>query len=237
MKVRVDFHTHILPGVDDGSKTVEGSLVLLQKEKEQGIDTVVLTPHFYGQSDNPQKFLNRRQQAYEKLMTAAEGKQLPQLKLGAEVYYFSGIADWEGLRDFAIEGTEYVLVEMPFTKWNDRMYRDLDGIYRNTGLVPVIAHIERYINIFTARKVMERLGEINVLVQANAEFFTTVGSRSLALKLLKNGDINILGSDCHNLTDRAPNLAAAQKVIISSLGEEYIEQVTLTEDRIMSATK
>ena len=237
MGVNVDFHTHILPGVDDGSKTVEESLILLQKEKEQGIDTVVLTPHFYGHSDNPQKFLSRRQQAYEALLNVAEGKQLPQLKLGAEVYYFSGISGWEGLRDFAIEGTEYVLVEMPFTKWNDRMYKDLDGIYRNTGLVPVIAHIERYINIFTANKVLERLGEINVLVQANAEFFITPRSRSLALKMLKNGDINILGSDCHNLTDRAPNLAEAQKVIISALGEEYIEQVTLTEKKLLSEAK
>ena len=238
MGIKVDFHTHILPGVDDGSKSVEQSLEMLMQEKQQGIEIVVLTPHFYAQGDNPQRFLSRRQQAYEKLLKwtgSLEG--LPQLKLGAEVYYFNGISNWEGLCDLAIEGTDYVLVEMPFTKWTDRMYDELDGIYRKRGLVPIIAHIERYINIFTANRVTKRLKELNVMVQANAEFFIDSKTRKLALKLLKNNDINILGSDCHNLTDRAPNLSIAQKIVCSAIGEEYIEQVSLAEDEILSAVK
>ena len=238
MGVKVDFHTHILPGVDDGSKSVEQSIEMLLQEKQQGIETVVLTPHFYAQSDNPQRFLSRRQQAYEKLIAAAETIDgLPQLKLGAEVYYFNGISDWEGLCDLAIEGTNFVLVEMPFTKWNDRMYDELDGIYRKRGLVPIVAHIDRYINVFTANRVMNQLRELNLLVQANAEFFIDSKMRKLALKLLKNNDINIIGSDCHNLTDRAPNISAAQQIILSAVGEECIKQVNQTENKILSKLK
>jgi len=238
MGVRIDFHTHILPGIDDGSRTVEESLALLQQEKQQGIETVVLTPHFYPQSDRPEKFLSRRQQAFMQLAEAAEKQgEMPQLKLGAEVYYFNGIGSWEGLCDLAIEGTDYVLVEMPFAKWSDRMYDELDGIYRNLGLVPIIAHIDRYINVFTAKKVMERLSELKVAIQANAEFFNDRKTRSLALKLLKNSDINILGSDCHNLTERQPNLAVAEEIILEKLGQEAINSINLAENMILPAVK
>lgn len=234
MGIGVDFHTHILPGVDDGSKSVEQSLEMLQQQKQQGIETVVLTPHFYPQNDQPQRFIARRQQAFEKLLEAAEKENLPQLLLGAEVYYFNGIGSWEGLRDLAIEGTDFVLIEMPFAKWTDRMYDELDGIYHNLGLVPVIAHIERYINIFTANRVMKQLKELNVRIQANAEFFIDSKTRNLALKLLKNSDINILGSDCHNLEDRKPNLAQAEEIICSRLGQAAIENIDLTGKDILS---
>jgi len=126
MAVRIDFHTHILPAVDDGSKSVEESLEMLAMEREQGVETVVLTPHFYPQSDRPHRFLDRRQRAFEKLMAAGGAEQLPRFRLGAEVYYFNGIGSWEGLKDLAIEGTKYVLIEMPFTKWTGRMYDELE---------------------------------------------------------------------------------------------------------------
>jgi len=172
------------------------------------------------------------------LAEAAEKQgEMPQLKLGAEVYYFNGIGSWEGLCDLAIEGTDYVLVEMPFAKWSDRMYDELDGIYRNLGLVPIIAHIDRYINVFTAKKVMERLSELKVAIQANAEFFNDRKTRSLALKLLKNSDINILGSDCHNLTERQPNLAVAEEIILEKLGQEAINSINLAENMILPAVK
>ena len=105
MKV-VDFHTHILPGIDDGSSSVEESLAMLQMEKEQGASLVVATPHFYPQNDRPEKFLQRRKAAFEQLTEKiSPDDKLPQIILGAEVYYFKGIGQWEGLRDFAIENT------------------------------------------------------------------------------------------------------------------------------------
>jgi len=235
MGVVIDFHTHILPEVDDGSKSVEQSLEMLQQLKLQGVETVVLTPHFYPQSDRPESFLSRRQQAYEKLLEEVKGTEgLPQLRLGSEVYYFNGIGSWEGLKDLAIEGTDYVLVEMPFTKWSGRMYDELDGIYRNLGLVPVIAHIDRYINIFTANGVMKEIAELNAKVQANADFFINGKTRNLALKMLKNGDINILGSDCHNLADRKPNLAQAGEIICTRLGQQIAENINLTGKEMLS---
>ena len=59
----IDFHSHILPGIDDGSKSVEMSIKMLRREAQQGISRVVATPHFYPQTDNPERFLRRRAEA------------------------------------------------------------------------------------------------------------------------------------------------------------------------------
>lgn len=234
MKV-VDFHTHILPGIDDGSSSVEESLAMLQMEKEQGASLVVATPHFYPQNDRPEKFLKRRKAAFEQLTEKiSPDDKLPQIILGAEVYYFKGIGQWEGLRDFAIENTNYLLLEMPMVKWDSRMYDDIYDIYRSQGLVPIIAHLDRYINIFNVKGVVDNLSELPVVIQANASFFLDKSSKRLALKLLKNNVINIIGTDCHNLQSRKPNLKAAFDVIEQQLGEECIKRINLAGEKILS---
>ena len=68
----IDFHTHILPGIDDGSRNVEMSLRMLAAQREQQVDEIVATPHFYAQKDSVEEFLLRRQRSYEKLKTAME---------------------------------------------------------------------------------------------------------------------------------------------------------------------
>ena len=234
MKV-VDFHTHILPGIDDGSSSVEESLAMLQMEKEQGASLVVATPHFYPQNDRPEKFLQRRKAAFEQLTEKiSPDDKLPQIILGAEVYYFKGIGQWEGLRDFAIENTIYLLLEMPMVKWDSRMYDDIYDIYRSQGLVPIIAHLDRYINIFNVKGVVDNLSELPVAIQANAGFFLDKSSKRLALKLLKNNVINIIGTDCHNIQSRKPNLKAALETIEQQLGEEYIKRINLAGEKILS---
>ena len=234
MKV-VDFHTHILPGIDDGSSSVEESLAMLQMEKEQGASLVVATPHFYPQNDRPEKFLQRRKAAFEQLTEKiSPDDKIPQIILGAEVYYFKGIGQWEGLRDFAIENTNYLLLEMPMVKWDSRMYDDIYDIYRSQGLVPIIAHLDRYINIFNVKGVVDNLSELPVAIQANAGFFLDKSSKRLALKLLKNNVINIIGTDCHNIQSRKPNLKAALETIEQQLGEEYIKRINLAGEKILS---
>ena len=234
MKV-VDFHTHILPGIDDGSSSVEESLAMLQMEKEQGASLVVATPHFYPQNDRPEKFLQRRKAAFEQLTEKiSPDDKLPQIILGAEVYYFKGLGQWEGLRDFAIENTNYLLLEMPMVKWDSRMYDDIYDIYRSQGLVPIIAHLDRYINIFNVKGVVDNLSELPVAIQANAGFFLDKSSKRLALKLLKNNVINIIGTDCHNIQSRKPNLKAALETIEQQLGEEYIKRINLAGEKILS---
>lgn len=232
----VDFHTHILPCVDDGSASIEESVAMLRMEAEQGISKVVLTPHFYANHDSPKRFFERRQQAEETLRAAIAGEQgLPELLVGAEVYYFEGISDSEHLRELAIRGTDAVMIEMPMNHWSDRMLAELEGIYQKQRLIPIVAHLDRYISPMATHGLPERLADLPVVVQVNAGFFQRRLSRSLAIKLLKQGIIGLLGSDCHNLDTRPPNLGDAIQVIRRHLGEEWISYINARETELLGS--
>ncbi len=228
-----DFHSHILPRIDDGSSGIRESLGMLRLEGEQGIEKVVATPHFYPQQDSPSRFLYRRKAAMERLREAMEGQAcLPEVELGAEVFYFSGISDSDVLSALTIAGKRCILIEMPPSPWSDAMYRELEGIYVKQNLIPVLAHIDRYISPFRTFGIPDRLAALPVMVQANAGFFLRRTTASFALKLLRQGRIHVLGSDCHNLTDRLPNLGQAAAVIRKRLGGDMLLKISQQEEVI-----
>lgn len=111
----VDFHSHILPRIDDGSHSVEESIKMLEMEAAAGIKTMAATPHFYPDSDTPSRFLARRAEAFEKLQEKLTDA-LPKILLGAEIAYFEGMRNCEELKHLAISETRLVLIEMPEEK-------------------------------------------------------------------------------------------------------------------------
>lgn len=227
----VDFHSHILPRVDDGSRSLEESLAMLRLCAEQGIDEVVLTPHFYPQHTTPDRFLEKRERAMEQLWARIDpGEGLPRLRTGAEVYFFPHMSGSEELARLSIEGTDCILVEMPMGQWTDRMYRELEQIPENLGLTPIIAHVDRYLGRFRDHGIPQRLMELPVLVQANTSFFHR-GSRGM--KMLRARQIHLLGSDCHNLTERRPNLGDALERIERTLGAGAIDWIEENERRVL----
>lgn len=222
----VDFHSHILPRIDDGSASVEESIAMLRREAEQGIRHVVATPHFYANYDAPDRFLKRRAEAARRLREElAQHPELPEITLGAEVYFFSGISDSDILSELTIGEKRCILIEMPMSEWTDSMYRELEGIYVKQGLMPVIAHVDRYIGPFRTFGIPQRLAQLPVLVQANAEFFLTRSTARMALRMLREDEIHLLGSDCHNLKNRVPNLGQAVELIRHRLGDGVLARI------------
>lgn len=176
---------------------------MIREEGRQGIEAVVMTPHFYANENDPAAFLKKRNRAW-KLLVPYLWPELPDVYLGAEVQYFEGICAVEDIRHLRIAGTEYLLVEMPFTRWSDRMVDDVLELNDRDGMRVVLAHIERYM-AFNSDKVWQILREHGVLMQSNVSFFENWKTRSRAISMLKRGKIDLLGSDCHNKQTRRPN--------------------------------
>ena len=224
----VDFHTHILPDIDDGSPDVKTSVEMVRQQLEQGVDTIVLTPHFVAQRDYPENFLQRRQQAYETLQKAlAEEGLSVTFQLGAEVMYCPGMSRWKQLEQMTLGNGPYILVELPSQPWKKALFEELEAIYLERGLIPIIAHVDRYLQLLGNEKILSSLECLPVLLQANASFFTERRRRRLALRWLKQRRIQLLGSDCHGSQWRSPCLKEAMQVITSRLGEKtvfYLEQ-------------
>lgn len=219
----IDWHSHVLPQMDDGSKSLEESIELLTMLASQGADTVIATPHFYANDESVSKFLERRRASYEKLSEGLSS-EMPRVLLGAEVSYYSGISHLEGLSSLCIEGTKLLLLEMPFAKWTDHTVREVIEIASRGDVTVVLAHIERYIGIVGA-SVFADLREYGVLMQVNASFFIRIGTKRRALKLLSSGLIQLIGSDTHNTSVRFPKLGLAYNIIEKKLGENLICEI------------
>ena len=154
---------------------------------------------------------------------------MPRLSIGAEVYYFNGMSDSEVISELTIDKKRGILIEMPSLPWTEAMYRELEGLYTKRGLIPIIAHLDRYLTFRHGFEIQKRLAELPVLVQVNAEFFLEWSTARKALRMLKKDGIHLLGSDCHNRSDRKPNLGSAVEVIRKNLGEHALEPIVSYE--------
>ena len=219
----IDFHSHILPQIDDGSSGVKESLEMLEELSLQGVDTVVSTSHFYATQRSPQEFLARRERAFEQLK-ARLPENAPRILLGAEVLYFPGMSRMDELSTLCIEGTNILLLEMPFRPWSEHMIREVHDLARSGRYTLMMAHIERYYDDQPVSVWDDLLGE-GVLMQSNADCFLPFFAGRKALRLLREDRIHLLGTDCHNMTSRPPQMDEALRVIRRRLGEEKLVQI------------
>lgn len=224
-----DIHCHVLPGIDDGSRSVEMSLEMLRELKRQGVDRVIATPHFYPTRNSPERFLRNRQEAYERLMNETDDS-CPEISLGAEVMYFEGISRYEGLEDFKAEGTDVILLEMPFVPWTSRAIDEVMRLGTMNGIDLVLAHIERYFE-YVKKHVWEDFSGNGILMQANAESILDRKLRRRVLRMIKKGTISFVGTDSHNMSGRAPNIAPAFDEIGRTAGKEAYDRLIRLQER------
>lgn len=227
----IDVHSHILPKIDDGSSSAEESLRMLSESRHQGVDVMIATPHFYAAQNPPAVFLQRRAAAYEQLMNALEQASAttawPQIRCGAEVAYFTGMSNCEELPLLCIEGTNILLLEMPFCRWSSAVLQEVLVAKERFRLRFIIAHIERYIDDQPSGTLEEML-DTGLFIQANAGCFLHWSSRGKALRRLRKKQIHLLGSDCHNMVSRPPDLGQATAVIEAKCGRDAVN--TLREN-------
>ncbi len=209
----IDIHTHILPRLDDGAKDTATAVAMLQAELAQGVDKVVLTSHFYGKRHSPQQFLEKRAAAFAHLQ-----EKIPQgieIYLGAEVHFTGvNIADYEELCKLSIGDTNFILIEFPFTTvWTRSLPEKLSEFICETGYTPIIAHVERYREVQKNPALVNELVEMGCLIQVNADSFLQKRDKGLAFALLKHGLVHCIGSDTHDMGERAPRLAEAREAL------------------------
>lgn len=215
----IDIHSHILPGIDDGSRSVEESLRLLAESARQGVCMIVATPHFYPTDTSLKDFLKKRKLAAEKLLKGLSS-EMPEILLGAEVYYFDGISRAEGIEKLQIGESGFLLLEMPFEYWNERVVNEVISLKYEKNINIILAHIERYMQYHQKKSVWKELRNNGIYMQCNAEFFLNWKTKRKAARMLLNGEIDFLGSDCHNMTRRPPRLLEAYEMIDKMAGNK-----------------
>jgi protein-tyrosine phosphatase len=218
--------------------------------RRQGARTVVATPHFYRRDESISSFLARRDRAFSELsselgfnpaLVAADAAYpapprvsiIPRVLLGAEVAFFAGMSAEPDIRRLCVEGSDLLLLEMPFAAWSSPVINEVRGLGAR-GIRPVIAHIERYLDDSVNRARLDELIALGAVIQSNASFFTARRSRRKALNMLDNGLIHVFGSDCHNLSRRPPDLDALLRFLRKKFSRDFLAALDSFADEILA---
>lgn len=235
--MRTDFHSHILPCVDDGARSAEESVKMLEALRDSGVDRVVLTPHFYRQKEDIGSFLSRRQASFEMLQSALPDSSVPELVLGAEVFFYPSLAEDPELGRLRIEGTGYILLELPFERFFDNFYAQFMTFVNRCGCRVMLAHAERYLSFGNTVRGIERLCSLGSAVcQMNCDSLANAGffDRRRLLRMIDSGLIGVMGTDAHNTHSRPPRFAEAERIIRKKCGDDAFERLCGVGDDIFS---
>lgn len=218
----IDFHNHILPDVDDGSKSTDISLEMLRFAQSQGITEVVNTVHF----QHPK--MEKRLISYEIIKEKTDELQnlLNQNKIdiklhfGSEVYFLPNLMTIKNNPLTTFGNGKYMLIEFPLIQVPELQKKHLFDL-KLSGVTPIIAHPERYITVQDDLSMVTTWLEAGCLIQVDAgSILGKLGKKSkeVAEKILKNGWCQIIGSDSHDNSNRNFCLREAHDYVMRWIG-------------------
>lgn len=226
----IDFHTHVLPGMDDGSVNAVETEKMLVLMAQQGISVVAATPHYDVRRETIQAFLERRKKAVDSFN---KSDKYPKLILGAEVLC-SGlhVCNMENIDRLCIGNTRHLLVETHLNGWQGNIKEELLNLIRVQGITPILAHIERYSASRANMCAIRELKENGAVLQMNAGPFLNKRTVKKALRMFKTENVDLICSDCHGISSRPPNLAEAVEVIREAEGDRKADELMIKAQRI-----
>ncbi len=231
----LDIHSHILPQVDDGAKDMQEAVKLLEMMLAQGVTDVIATPHFYPMRDNVDEFLSRVGNAAEQLEAAISNKDLPNIYIGCEIHYFNGIGKSQEISRLAIADTNYILLELPYgTPIDDGILKDIRRISEDLGLIPILAHIERYSLQKGFKKLLKLVAEGAALAHINAASLLSSAQGRICERLLKKGCVSFIASDAHSPDKRPPLTGDAIEYIRLKMGKRLSDRLIKNHSMLLS---
>ena len=216
----IDVHTHILHNIDDGAEDITESSRLFDGMRSQNVTTVVATPHFYPFEMKLDDFLAKRENSFLELKNAGVIGNINLLS-GCEALITPNFEIYEDIEPLKIQSTRLLMLEIPYFSdmSTEKAINIIEKMMSVHNFTPVIAHIDRY-DFFKFRRadIIEELIDMGCRLQINTNAFLVKSEYKFALKLMQAGYIHFIGSDCHGMKWRLPNMKDAYDVIEKHLG-------------------
>ena len=232
----------MLFGVDDGARDLKQSLDMLSFMYDEGIRTVIMTPHYH--AEFVRVGTDVLYDRYKKLCAAASSApDLNEMKLylGSEIHYYPSMVGWlEDKKVLTMAGSDYVLTEFSYTATLRELEEGISALV-NAGYHPVIAHLERCRKLSGDIAGVRHLVEMGAYVQVNTEsLYTSLFRRSFAVQLLKEDLVHFVATDSHGINHRPPLMAEAARFIEKHCGTSVCERILcdnplkITDNKIIS---
>ena len=235
----LDIHTHVLPGMDDGAVDEGESEQMLKRLAEQGITTIALTPHYNHYIEPLAEFIARRNSSLHMIEPFADNLGISFIP-ASETYLTEDLLNEASLEELCFQSTRLLLIEMPFdTILLIHIIALLERMVSNYGITPVLAHIERYPWLFHFDGVLFELLDIGCLMQVNLSSFTksNIFTRIRLLRLMTDGLVNFIGTDCHRMSFRPPEYKIHMDYLIKKLGYDFMKRYQKDMARMLSPSQ
>lgn len=186
---KIDYHSHILPGIDDGAENVEKSILLIKRAKKYGVKEIYATPHCYLHKTNVESFCFKRQRALEAIENI--GLEIP-VKLGAEILLIPGLHNLREIDKLCMPDGNNILLELPSAESliTEEHFIAAEQLKKRFGIV--MAHPNRYFDF-----IVEQMLEIGAVLQINSDDVYIGKERKRIKKWIDRGLVYAIGSDVH----------------------------------------
>ena len=220
-------HNHILPGVDDGSQSMETTLEMIRIAANDGTTLMVATPHFKKGHHNSSPATIKR--LVSEVQALADENEL-NLKIlpGNEVMYFSDMEEaFEAGQLTTMNNSNYLLIEFYPDDDYARIRRGVE-MTQSLGLHPILAHVERFLPLRKDPGLIEELKGRGAFIQVNASSISGeqgFGTKQFCKKLLKQRLVDFVGTDAHHYKSRAPYMKKCAEYLYSKYDEKYVDAI------------
>ena len=224
----IDFHSHIIPNIDDGAKSITETFNLINEAKEVGFDSIIFTPH-YIEGFYETNLTDRSIHLKAISDSLKERKNNIKVYLGNEIYITENIIDLlKSQKASTINNSNYVLFEMAFSSKAMNIFEFIDSL-KEYHLIPILAHPERYSDVQNNFNFLYELKEMDILFQAN--YGSILGVYGLKAKvavkrMYKEKLISFLGTDVHRENSIYPKVPKALNKILKIVDDVYIQDIT-----------
>ncbi|BBG65144.1 capsular polysaccharide synthesis enzyme Cap8C [Hydrogenimonas sp.] len=229
-KLYVDIHSHLLPGIDDGSKTTYESVKMIKAYKSMGYKKLITTPHimWHRYRNSPEIILEKLEYLKDAL---ADHEVEIEIEAASEYYLDENFAKLLQKKDILTFGDNYLLFEMSYTR-APKDLREIVFDIESAGYRPVLAHPERYIFMHEDFEEYEELKELGVLFQLNLNSLAGQYSKNvqkIAMELADRGMVDFLGSDVHKFSQ----IETLKKVLASQTLQQIFEKNTVLNNTLL----
>lgn len=227
-----DIHAHLLCDIDDGPKTFEQSVELLNLAFKNGIDRIVATPHFYASYHSLEERIIQRNERFNLLNEYIKQNGLPiKILPGFEVRYFDGISRSDSLNGLCLNNSKVLLLELGLIPITEKVIDEIIELYYS-GYTVVLAHIERYFKMPGFKNIKKVIKNKYAIAQLTASSLLSGPFKTAALRLLKESQSVVIASDMHSYDVRPPRISDAYDVIKAKFGLAKKNTIIYNSDRL-----
>lgn len=232
----VDIHCHIIPCADDGAADSQTSILMSAMAADDGVDTIVATPHITWNKDSINKVSHIADMFYAFSQIISESKIPIKTVLGAEVLIVPSHTDQASLVGVPCIGkTKYVLVEFLFNETLDNIESSISAL-KEAGKCPIIAHPERYFAVQKNASIVKKWVESGAYLQLNKNSFSGGFGRKAkkaAEWMLCNGVAHFVASDAHDVSIRTTRMSETRLYLTEKFGASAFKMLTEDNPRLM----